>query len=142
MRFDLKNTPANRAYDVFRSLFASTEELDFWLLQHKEDISTDCIYHDGTDAFPKQYVDRIQTEDPKTGQITVFGGMPSTVTVWGIGTKQERAVLTWQSPASGSSNAPTQLQEPQEHLYERTPEEYRLWAKANGIRSRMPILKK
>lgn len=142
MKFTLSMSPANRAYAAFRSLFDSEEDLAAWMWAHKDKIVPDCVYHDGTDGFLKEYVDSIETVDLKTGVVTVFDGMPSVVTVYGIGTHQERAVFNWQSPASGSANTPTQLQAPQERLYERTPDDYKAWAKANGIRSRMPILKK
>ncbi|HEY8099914.1 MAG TPA: hypothetical protein VIF82_04120 [Burkholderiaceae bacterium] len=142
MKRSLLNSPENRAYEVFRSLFDSEEDLAAWLWAYKDNIVPDCIYHDGTDGFPKEYVESIQTEDLKTGEITVFGGMPSVITVSGIGTHQERAEISWMSPADNPSKKPTELRESQVRVYERTLADYQKWAKANGIKSRMPIMKK
>ena len=142
MEFDLTNIPANRAYDVFRSLFATVEDFGMWMWKHKHTITVDCEYHDGTDGSTKQYVERIQTDDPHSGQITVFDGMPSAVAVYGIGTQQERALITWYSSGGTQNGAAGELKPPEVRVFERTPDDYKAWAKANGIRSRMPILKK
>jgi hypothetical protein len=142
MTMKLSNAPANRAYDVFRTLFDSEEDLAAWLWKHKGKIVPDCIYWDGTDGRKKEYVDVIKTEDPKTGELTVLDEMPSIVTVRGIGTHRELAEFHW---IVGQDKAPfgtSKLHQSEARSYDVTLADYQKWARANGIRSGMPIMKK
>lgn len=142
MTLKLSNAPANRAYDLFRSLFDSEEDLAAWLWKHKAKIVPDCIYYDGTDGREKEYIDSIRTEDPKAAKLTVLDGMPSVVTVRGIGTHREHAELSWINGQDSSPGGSSELRQSEERSYDVTLADYQKWARANGIRRRMPIMKK
>lgn len=142
MAITLRSAPANRAYDVFKTLFQSEEDLAAWMWKYKDRIIPDGIYRDGKDGLQKQYIDIIQTEDPKTGAVIVLDDMPSVVTVYGIGTQREHAVIEWLTVLAHSPLVQTVLRKSEDRWYDVTLAAYRNWAKANGIRSKMPIKKK
>ena len=141
MTLSLSDSPANRAYEVFKTLFESEEHLAAWMWKFKDCVVPDCTYEDGTGGGSKQYIDAIEIRDRKTGCVAVLDSMPSAVTVYGIGTSRERAVIEWTASPEDSSSEPSYLRDAEERSYDVTLEDYGRWAVANGIRTKMPIMK-
>jgi hypothetical protein len=141
MAFRLSDSPANRAYEVFKSLFESEEDLAAWMWKFKDCIVPDSDFDDGSDSGTRQYIDVIEIRHPKTGQVTSLDDMPSMVTVYGIGTNRERAFIEWLGYPDDTCAESSQLRPPVERSYDVTLEEYCKWAVANGIQTKMPIMK-
>ena len=140
MRPSLSQSPGNRAFEVFKSLFEDELDLGAWLWKHKHKIVPDCIYEDGEDGTAHQFIESIETVDLENGLITVLDGMPSIVTVYGIGTNCERAEIEWINYEASDPTVYTELRPAEERTYERTLADYEQWAKANDIAVQVPIM--